>query len=572
YGGNGNIIIPYNGISLTQAIVWYNSGGTGALLAMSSSASQINIPYGTTILTITVRVKNIGAYPLNNVTPSSVTISGNANTTITNNLCNGTLKIESSCSYQVDVTDTVIESNKQINLGISGTYNNGSSQLYSRILPIQYNSLSLWIWMSGESDINQYGVYGIKGIASPSNIPGGREGAISWTDSLGNLWLFGGRGYVGTQVAFFNDLWKYEISTNTWTWMSGESKINPFGDYGTKGVASSTNMPGSRDGSVSWTDESGNLWLFGGYGYSATQISFLNDLWKYDISTNTWTWMSGESQVNQFGNYGTKGVASSTNMPGSRNRSASWTDESGNFWLFGGYGYSANQISFLNDLWKYDIYTNTWTWVSGGNQINQFGNYGIKGVASSTNMPGSRDSLVSWKDGSGNLWIFGGYGYGATQIGFLNDGWKYDISTNTWTWMSGESQVNQFGDYGTKGIVSVTNMPGSRSNTISWKDSSGNLWIFGGYGYGATESGSLNDLWKYEISTNTWTWMNDENDINQFGTYNAKGIASDINMPGGRDRSVSWTDKFGNLWLFGGNGYDASQNGSLNDLWKYCYY
>ena len=32
------------------------------------------------------------------------------------------------------------------------------------------------------------------GVASVSNIPGGRFGAATWTDFTGNLWIFGGNG------------------------------------------------------------------------------------------------------------------------------------------------------------------------------------------------------------------------------------------------------------------------------------------------------------------------------------------------------------------------------------------
>ena len=49
--------------------------------------------------------------------------------------------------------------------------------------------------MGGSINTSQTGVYGTKGIASPINVPGGRTGAVSWKDSSGNLWLFGGFGY-----------------------------------------------------------------------------------------------------------------------------------------------------------------------------------------------------------------------------------------------------------------------------------------------------------------------------------------------------------------------------------------
>jgi hypothetical protein len=42
------------------------------------------------------------------------------------------------------------------------------------------------------------------------------------------------------------------------------------------------------------------------------------------------------------------------------------------------------------------------------------------------------------------------------------------------------------------------------------------------------------------------------------------------NVPGARYVAISWTDGSGNLWLFGGQGYDSSgSDGYLNDLWEY---
>ena len=68
----------------------------------------------------------------------------------------------------------------------------------------------------------------------------------------------------------------------------------------------------------------------------------------------------------------------------------------------------------MNDLWRYDPATNMWTWMSGSNTVNQAGVYGTKGVPDAANVPGARESSISWTDGSGNLWLFGGYGDGNT--------------------------------------------------------------------------------------------------------------------------------------------------------------
>jgi hypothetical protein len=55
--------------------------------------------------------------------------------------------------------------------------------------------------------------------------------------------------------------------------------------------------------------------------------------------------------------------------------------------------------------------------------------------------------------------------------------------------VSGSISTRAIAVYGTKGIASVLNSPGSRQNSASWIDSSNNLWLYGGYGY-ATIAGS----------------------------------------------------------------------------------
>jgi N-acetylneuraminic acid mutarotase len=256
-------------------------------------------------------------------------------------------------------------------------------------------------------------------------------------------------------------------------------------------------VPGARGASVSWIDGSGNLWLFGGTGLdSAGAQGDLNDLWKFD-GTN-WTWVSGSNVITQPGVYGTKGTPSSSNVPGTRFQAVSWMDKSGNLWLSGGIGRdSTGTKGNLNDLWKFD--GTNWIWISGSNVIAQTGVYGTKGTSSPSNVPGSRNSAVSWTDNGGNLWLFGGFGNDSTgTLSLLNDLWKFD-GTN-WIWMGGSQIGNGVGTYGTLGTASASNLPTSRVGAVSWIDTSGNLWFFGGLGKDPTDpntSGNLNDLWRY---------------------------------------------------------------------------
>jgi hypothetical protein len=353
-----------------------------------------------------------------------------------------------------------------------------------------------WTWMSGSptlgtgicgSLLGRAGVYGTVGVPATSNVPGARQIPSGWVDSSGNVWLFGGYG-CGSSAGggTLNDLWEFNPSAKTWTWIGGSSAPNAAGVYGTQGLAVATNVPASRYLATSWEDNGGNFWLFGG-GTGVGGSAPLNDLWEFNPSAKTWTWVSGSSTANAVGVYGALGVAATANVPGSRTGAVSWADGSGNFWLFGGTSGGVPQ----NDLWEFSPSGKTWTWISGSNTGNAFGVYGTKGVASNANVPGSRSSAVSWIDGGGNLWLFGG---NAASFDF-NDLWKFNLVSKEWTWMGGgNSASNAIGIYGTQGTASSANFPGGREGAVGWADATGDLWLFGGQ----VVNPPLNDLWRYQ--------------------------------------------------------------------------
>jgi N-acetylneuraminic acid mutarotase len=538
-----------------------------------------------------------------------------------------------------------------------------------------------WTWMSGSNLAAAWvaggpqlpGIYGTKGVAAPGNVPGARQGALSWTDAQGNLWLFGGSGTDSVNNSGdLNDLWKY--SNGEWTWMAGSNLVDQYGTYGTLGVPAPNNTPGGREWSVSWTDKSGNLWLFGGIGLDANGESSsddLNDLWEF--SEGQWTWVGGSNIAGQPAAYGVEGVPSPGNNPGAREGALSWTDAYGNFWLFGG-GYDS--LPDLNDLWEYS--GGQWTWVSGSNKYGQTGNYGSPDVPATYNTPSARGFSVSWTDLSGNLWLFGGYDGAPGPLSYLSDLWEYQtsgtaspppvspppttysiggtvsglvggslvlqddnpdnltvasngaftfptaitpgsaysvtvltqpaappqycavangsgivaaavtniqiacetysLSHNEWTWVTGADTTWGASVPGILGVPAPGNTPGARIDAATWTDSAGNFWLFGGnYGYltnGLIGPGGqifwewfdYNDLWKF--SAGEWTWMGGSS--SQPGVYGTKGVAAPSNYPGARHSAATWTDAHGNFFLFGGIGYDsAGTQGDLNDLWQF---
>jgi len=427
----------------------------------------------------------------------------------------------------------------------------------------------VWVWMGGSNTLNQNGIYGTLGVASADNVPGARSNSVTWVDRAGNFWIFGGFGFDsnGTKGQL-NDLWRY--SAGQWTWMSGSKLQGESGVYGTLGNPDSANVPGSRDSAVGWMDKSGNLWLFGGKGADSAGSNYmLNDLWKY--SAGEWTWMGGSNLCCTPGIYGTQGIATPNNLPGPRWSAAAWTDPDGNFWLYGGLGFGPSATSWgaMDDLWEYS--QGEWTWVSGAAQpFVGTASYGTQGIASSSNYPGDRNNIASWIDASRNVWFFGGSGLS----NFLNDMWTY--KSGTWTWIGGSDACCQAGTYGILGSAASGNIPGARDSATTWTDAAGNLWLFGGEGYDSTglinyQNDALNDLWKY--SAGQWAWMSGSNRCCQSGNYGQLGVAASTNAPGARLGGASWTDKSGNLWLFGGtyiNGTSVPASSVyFNDLWEW---
>jgi N-acetylneuraminic acid mutarotase/ribosomal protein S11 len=448
---------------------------------------------------------------------------------------------------------------------------NGSGTANANVTNIAVNcGHNEWAWMSGSNVPNNGGTYGTLGVPDAANVPGVRNfGPVSWTDTSGNLWLFGGNGIdsAGT-TGDLNDLWKYNIVSGHWTWVSGSNLINQNPSYGALNVPATTNVPGARDSAVSWIDASGNLWLFGGVGNDSTgAIGYLNDLWEYTVSTNEWTWMGGSNMANQNGSYGTLGVPAAGNIPGARGFSTV-QNISGEVWLFGGFGNdSAGVQDNLNDLWDYTLSTGKWTWMGGLNFVDEVGVYGAKGTVGPLNIPGARYSPATWTDTSGNFWLFGGSNLevNGTTVDSFNDLWEFSTVSKEWTWMNGSNLLNQIGTYGTLGTAALGNTPGSRSDLFSWTDPSGNFWLFGGFGNDSTTTqGELNDLWEYSVATNEWTWKKGPNVVNQNGTFGTLGQLAPGNIPESREGGASWADASGNLWLFAGSGANA-----FNDLWMY---
>jgi hypothetical protein len=398
--------------------------------------------------------------------------------------------------------------------GNAGSLQNGSIRQGGAIDLTYYDfndlwklSAGQWTWIGGSNTTNAIaGVYGSLGVASPGNQPGSRHSAVTWTDPAGNLWLFGGIGIdsTGTQ-GDLSDLWKY--SSGAWTWMGGSQLTNQSGSYGTAGAGAASNVPGARDSAVGWTDTSGNLWLFGGFGYDSTGTAcfnivnascYLNDLWEY--KAGQWIWMGGPNTANDPGSFGTEGLASASNYPSARQNASAWMDLAGNVWIFGGNGIdSSSNQNLLNDVWEYS--KGRWTWVSGSRLGNAQGSYGTLGTPNTANAPGARMAAANWIDSAGNLWVFGGLGNdSANNYGAMNDLWEF--RGGQWVWMGGNSVCCTVGTDSNiiVGAASPGNIPAPRYSSMEWTAPSGSFWLFGGgIGFQPNQpAANFSDLWMYQ--------------------------------------------------------------------------
>ena len=421
-------------------------------------------------------------------------------------------------------------------------------------------SINQWRWLKGQTSINNTGVYGYVGIASVSSLPGSREQTVM-NYINGSLYLLGGRGYNSIAGNLYqSDLWSFDPATYNWKWLKGPSGKQYYCEYGTQNVASETNKPGGRltAGSIG---ANGKYYLFGGNGFTTyPNVGITNEFWEFDPATNNWKWLKGSNVYESAGNYGTIGVAAPTNEPPARTNPILWS-VGNKIYLFGGNVFS----TIYNDLWEFDILTNNWTWIKGTNTTNQSGNYGTKGVASSSNVPGARGigpaSACSYNN---KLYLFGGQGYNSgTTLGQLNDIWEFDPTTNNWTWLGGNDTVDNLGSYGSLNVPALSNYPGGRE-TGEIQAINNKIYLFGGRGYRSSGGiSNLNDLWTFDLSTNYWTWIKGPTTGNGgvAGTY---GIENPLNNPAARYDAVSWTlnNKF---YLFSGTPFGTE----YNDLWEY---
>ncbi|MEJ1931591.1 kelch repeat-containing protein [Nostoc sp. NIES-2111] len=428
--------------------------------------------------------------------------------------------------------------------------------------PSAFCQTGLWSWIKGDTLYDVLASPGVQGIPSSTNNPQGLTACHTWQGRDGMLWLWGGRRKTptGVGVNIFADLWRFDPATNQWTWMKGVGVNNDGGSISAVGIENLTNRPPVALPACTWTDTTGNLWLYGGYGVN----NYAHGLWRYNVARNMWSKRPSGSEVDEP-NYGVRGQESASTHPGSVVAAVSWTTPDGMLYLFGGMGWGVataqNTQGFRNSLWRYNPRTEKWAWLKGkdnwglGADRTAPAVNGTLGFADTTNTPpGSETGQVGWTDRQGNLWML------------AHDMWKYSPSSNCWTRITKDTLVNkQAFDYC---YLARFGQPryafglgnGGLGRTATWTDSAGRFWLFQGNGYrkinlaGADTIGTVNGLWCFDPALRRWSFVSGNRYLDKRPLHGRRGIAGTNVDPGDRGAPSVWYNRPTNsIYLFGGD-------------------
>lgn len=134
------------------------------------------------------------------------------------------------------------------------------------------------------------------------------------------LYVFGGE--TTTTFTTSKELWSYNYVTNSWNLLSNAGAI------------------GSRSRTASWRSIDGNLlYTFGGLGFSTNATAgfgYLNDLWMFNISSSSWSFITGANSTNA--------TQTSDALPSPRAEMATFSIENNGsqlVFIFGGYGFNS---------------------------------------------------------------------------------------------------------------------------------------------------------------------------------------------------------------------------------------
>lgn len=256
-------------------------------------------------------------------------------------------------------------------------------------------------------------------ISTCAPIPVPRASAISFV--VGDYaYVFGGR---DAEEHYLNDLWRYDMSNDTWTSMG----VTPL-----KGRVNATACV-----------HNGIAYLGLGFnGQYSSSTGYLSDWWSYDANTNTW------QQLSDF----------------PANTTARAISLVGDGELYVGYGFC---WTYERDMYRYDIAKNTWSFI---------------------------DVHLDRKAFTFPTRSFGGVGATCQTRYFAGTGFRA-YSLNWW------GEFLPEGDW-----VKRKNVPGYKRTTAACTATNDFVYVIGGMHFGGvnTDGKILSDIQQYNPRTDDW--------------------------------------------------------------------
>ena len=412
----------------------------------------------------------------------------------------------------------------------------------------------------------------------PSSFAAGSSYSVTvQTQPIGELCEVTGGGSGVTLAGNVDNVTVACGGSGQWTWEGGLNTANGSGVYGTQGAAAASNVPGARYDSSSWTDSSGNFWMFGGYGYDATGV-----LGALERSVA----IQSEHRAVDLGQWRQRGSmpAGSTArrapprpaiVPGARYSASSWIDSSGNLWLFGGYGYDSagavgqpeRSVAIQPEHRAVDLgqWRQRRTMPAGSTARRAPPRPATCRARAMRPAPGSTPPATC------------GCSAGRLRLHRRCRQPERSVAIHARAADSGPGSVAAtatmpVGVYGTQGTAAASNVPGARQAAIPGSTPPATC---GCSAATATTPpavvGYLNDLWQYSPSSGEWTWVSGGSADNASGVYGTAGHRRGQRpcrerarrpVPGSTRPATCGCSAGSATTPAGGVGY-------LNDLWQY---
>lgn len=369
-----------------------------------------------------------------------------------------------------------------------------------------------------------------------------------------NTWVFGGQGIYNGKSALKNDLWKYNVIKREWTLEHPGSERS---DVSSK----DQRVPAPRRLASMCGVPNVLIVLFGGMNKDK---QVFGDTWIFTFKEKKWLPLA--EMLKKLRN------ESVVDSPNPRADAVLWCMQT-KMMIYGGI---SENSALLDDMWEYSLVDLTWRQEKLSAELHREGI-----IPPSISYPGGRSGAAAWVGHNEQLYLFAGNSQNENKIdshhnsGFSTDLWNFNCKKNTWEKLMGESKCLP-GYYGQKGKANKKSIPGCRRGAISWTDSEGHLWMFGGEG-ASSESKSisselpdviLNDLWYFDLDYKMWSWMGGTNMGSDPGSYgSANNEFEKGKYPSCRTDAISF-HTWNELYVVGGIGHDSNKAFSLlDDVW-----